>query len=328
MDLPYSAQPPSSQPEPKELTPTILGDADHPAGYMPDPGLVDAVNVALALRQPLLITGEPGTGKSQLARSVAYQLGLDPPLNFETKSTSVAKDLFYTFDNIARFRAAQTSAVERPFAEYLTFNALGLAIVLANHEEQVRDCLPKHFVHPGQRRSVVLIDEIDKAPRDFPNDILNEVDRFFFRIPEAGGRMISADERFRPVLIMTSNSEKSLPDAFLRRCIFYSIPFPEPARLEQIVLTRLTGQLENGATLLRESVGFFVELRKPDSALGKKPGTAELLNWLVAMLEFGCDPSQALKSQSRTVRKTLSAVSKVVEDQEKIQEHFDRWIPS
>ena len=107
--LPYLPLAPASRPSPKELVPLLVGDADDPAGYLADAGLVDAVNVALLLRQPLLLTGEPGTGKSQLARSVAYQLGLDAPLNFETKSTSIARDLFYSFDHIARFRAAQST---------------------------------------------------------------------------------------------------------------------------------------------------------------------------------------------------------------------------
>lgn len=325
MQLPYSEHPPASKPDPRELPVNLLGDGDSPAGYIPDSGLVDAVNVALTLRQPLLVTGEPGTGKSQLARSVAYQVGLDAPLDFETKSTSVAKDLFYTFDNIARFRLAQTSKAEQPIGEFITFNALGLAIILANPEERVRDLLPSDFVHAGQRRSIVLIDEIDKAPRDFPNDILNEVDRFFFRIPEAGGQMVSADDGFRPILIMTSNSEKSLPDAFLRRCIYYSIPFPDPKRLEEIVLKRLAGQLEAGSTLLQESIEFFMELRKPDSGLRKRPGTAELLNWVIAMLALGIEPSQALKANSRAVRATLSALSKVAEDQERVHERFAQW---
>jgi MoxR-like ATPase len=325
-DLPYSAKPPASTPVAKEFTPSLVGNSDDPAGYLPDAGLVDAVNVALVLRQPLLVTGEPGTGKSQLARSVAYQLGLDAPLDFETKSTSVARDLFYTFDNIGRFRAAQTTHEELPIGEFISFNALGKAIILANREDSVRHILPRTFVHPGHRRSVVLIDEIDKAPRDFPNDILNEVERFFFRIPEAGGTIIAAEDRFRPVVIMTSNSEKALPEAFLRRCIFYSIPFPEPERLEEIVLTRLIGQVQKGAPLLEQTIEFFLLLRGSDKGLRKRPGTAELLNWLAAMLEFGCDPNGSIKSQERPVRAAMSTLSKMAEDQERVHEVFRHWL--
>ncbi|CUS33833.1 ATPase-like protein [Candidatus Nitrospira nitrosa] len=325
-ELPYSESPPASRPTYKELAPPILGGTDDPAGYLADRGLVDAVNVALLLRQPLLVTGEPGTGKSQLAFSVAYQLGLAPPLTFETKSTSVARDLFYTFDNIGRFRAAQTTATELPVAEFISFNALGRAILLANPQEQVQEFLPGGYTHFEQRRSVVLIDEIDKAPRDFPNDILNEVERFFFRVPEAGGRIISAPADFKPIVIMTSNSEKALPEAFLRRCIFYSIPFPDPERLEEIVFSRLIGKVEKGAPLLQEALEFFLELRHPDSGFRKKPGTAELLNWLVAMLEFGCDPNTSLRPQYRTVEATLSALSKLVEDQGRLRDDFRQWL--
>ena len=201
-----------------------------------------------------------------------------------------------------------------------------MAIVLANAPEDVAGLLPAGFTHPGQRRSVVLIDEVDKAPRDFPNDILNEVERFFFRIPELGGTVLSAAERSRPVVIMTSNSEKALPEAFLRRCIFYNIPFPDPPRLEEIVLSRMTGQLASGTPLLASGIEFFVSLRAADSRLRKKPGTAELLNWLTAMLEFGCDASTSLASQERTVRATLSTLSKIAEDQETVRESFQHWL--
>ncbi|KXU90038.1 hypothetical protein CI15_07665 [Paraburkholderia monticola] len=323
----YSELPPPARPAPQEHVAELLGETEDPAGYRPDEGLVDAVNVALILRQPLLVTGEPGTGKTQLARSVAYQLGLPDPLNFETKSTSVARDLFYTFDNVARFRAAQAGKDTEDLGEFISFNALGEAIILANEENAVRHYLPSDYAHPGQRRSVVLIDEIDKAPRDFPNDILNEVERFFFRVPEAGGMLIRADDRFRPVLIMTSNSEKSLPEAFLRRCIFYSIPFPQPDRLEEIVLTRLSGRLATGSPLMSEAIEFFMTLRANSTGLRKKPGTAELLNWLVAMLEFGCEPSAALRSQWQA-RRALSALAKVAEDQDRVGDEFSRWFAS
>jgi len=309
-----------------ELAPPLVGETDAPSGYLADPGLVDTVNVALILRQPLLVTGEPGTGKSQLARSIAYQLGLEAPLNFETKSTSIARDLFYSFDNIGRFRSAQAGDGHIAVAEFISFNALGMAIILANPPEQIAEFLPRGFAHPGQRRSVVLIDEVDKAPRDFPNDILNEVERFFFRIAELGGRLVSADDRYRPIVVMTSNSEKALPEAFLRRCIFYNIPFPTADRLEEIVLSRLIGQFKSGAPLLKDAIEFFVALRGTDSRLRKRPGTAELLNWLTAMLEFGCKADTALRAQERPVRATLSTLSKMTEDQEAVRESFQHWI--
>src|SRR5262249_30135573 len=181
-----------------------------PENYLPDPGLVDAVNVALMLRQPLMITGEPGTGKTALAASVAWELGLDDPLSYETKSTSTARDLFYLYDTLGRFTAKELRADAGQAKDYITFNALGHAIVLANAPDKVADMLPRDFVHTGKRRSVVLIDEVEKAPRDFPNDILNEIERMYFRIPELGNRTVAADEDAYPVVIMTNNSEKSL----------------------------------------------------------------------------------------------------------------------
>src|SRR5205085_1382510 len=148
---------------------------------------------------------------------------------FETKSTSLARELFYAYDTLGRFHAAQTGEGSQKNLDYVTYNALGVAILRANEEAAVAKWIPqgKGFVHGGRRRSVVLIDEIDKAPRDFPNDILNEVEGMYFRIPELGDALIKADETMRPVLILTSNSEKNLPDAFLRRCIYYYLPFPD-----------------------------------------------------------------------------------------------------
>ena len=222
----YGENPPKSKPAPQDLPAPLLANATDPAGYLPDQGLVDAVNVALILRQPLLVTGEPGTGKSQLAASVAYQLGLDPPLCFETKSTTIARDLFYSFDNIGRFRAAQTAGASANPRLFLAFNALGLAIVLANSPEVAGPVLPPDFKHHGRRRSVVLIDEIDKAPRDFPNDILNEIERLYFRIPELGDAQVSAEPDYRPVVIMTSNSEKTCRTHFRAAASSTASPFP------------------------------------------------------------------------------------------------------
>jgi len=202
LELLYHEKPPDIKPQPRQLETALLTQADDPAGYLPDQGLVDAVNVALLLRQPLLLTGEPGTGKSQLAASVAYQLGLAPPMVFETKSTSVARDLFYHFDNIGRFRAAQTPGAAADPVLFLTLNALGHAIALANPPSDVGHILPPIYRHEEQRQSVVLIDEIDKAPRDFPNDILNEIERLFFRIPELGNVDVRARPNLRPIVVM------------------------------------------------------------------------------------------------------------------------------
>jgi MoxR-like ATPase len=182
----------------------------------------------------------------------------------------------------------------------LTYNALGEAILRAQEPDTIRQLVPDSFELSPARRSVVLIDEIDKAPRDFPNDILNEIDRLFFRIPELGGATVGVEhDRYRPILIMTSNSEKSLPDAFLRRCIFYSIPFPDEARLQQIILSRLGELISSEAALLKDTVAFLLAIRLDSAGLRKRPGTAEMLNWTAAILEFGGDPQKQLKGAVR-----------------------------
>jgi MoxR-like ATPase len=186
--------------------------------------------------------------------------------------------------------------------------------------------LPDSFALSPRRRSVVLIDEIDKAPRDFPNDILNEIDRQFFRIPELGGTVVGIDDdEYRPIVVMTSNSEKSLPDAFLRRCIFNWIPFPDETRLQQIILTRLGKRISSEAALLKDVIAFVLALRVDAAGLRKRPGTAEMLNWVAAILEFGGDPDKELKNQRETIFRTLASLSKYVEDQDRVAEQFKTW---
>jgi MoxR-like ATPase len=297
-------------------------ERDDPADYKPDPGLVDAVNVALVLNKPLLLTGEPGTGKSQLAFSVAWQLAARRQLNvtaahverFEAKSTSLARDLFYSFDTLGRFHAVYAHGSENN-ADYITYNALGRALLKGLPYQSIADLVSADFQHDGPMRSVVLIDEIDKAPRDFPNDLLNEIDQMFFRVVELKNRRVGGldtlAEGFRPLVFITSNSEKNLPDPFLRRCIYYNIPFPEPDALRAILLARLRelqGAGPQGA-LVQDALGFFQELRNA-GATGHKLSPAELIQWLAYMVRRGADPGRPLRAAQEFAAAGLAALVK------------------
>ncbi len=294
-----------------------------PQGYIPDEGLVQAANVALLLSQPLLLTGEPGTGKTQFAYNLADELGFGVPLKFETKSSTEARDLFYAYDHLGRFHARENDASPAHFIQY---NALGQAILLANDRADVQDILPAEFVHPGGRhRSVVLIDEMDKAPRDVPNDVLNEIESMYFRVPELGNAPISAAADMQPIVIMTSNSEKALPDAFLRRCIYYDVPFPSDERLRQIVASRLRDDLKPDSPLLDDAISFFWMIREPRHALRKPPATAELLNWVQSMVDRGGDPNSSIRNDDALVGASAVTLFKTKADQDLARILIEQW---
>src|SRR5512132_3996249 len=229
----------------RELPPPLMAQVTGPKDYIAHEALMDAINTALALGQPLLVTGEPGCGKTELGDFVAWQLGLGRAIRYQIKSDMQARDLFYSFDTVARFHDAQMAgrdaSARRDAVHFIEYHGLGEAIIRATVPGTYHELLSERLKreHTEQRRSVVLIDEIDKAPRDVPNDLLAEFERPRFRIPELGNVEIAADERFRPILVITSNSEKALPDAFLRRCVYYDMPFPDPATLKRIVETRI-----------------------------------------------------------------------------------------
>jgi MoxR-like ATPase len=323
----YTGNPETPAPGSPVHVPSLVRDtASEAAAYKADERLVDAVNVALILSQPLLVTGEPGTGKTQLAYSLGRELGYEV-LKFETKSTSLARDLFYTYDTLGRFHDAQLQRA-RDSKEYLTYNALGIAILQTQERPQVEEVLPTKFEHYGPRRSIVLIDEIDKAPRDFPNDLLNEIESMYFKIPELGivSGGITAKKEMRPVIIITSNSEKSLPDAFLRRCIFYDIPFPDDERLTEIVLSHMTVLIQKKPAWLEDAIEFFSTLREPGRGLDKAPATAELLNWITYLRSARIGDEGRLRSEQKLLSSSLSALFKSKSDQERADSILNEWL--
>ncbi|WGD48657.1 AAA family ATPase [Bradyrhizobium sp. CB1650] len=261
-----------------------------------------AIQVALLLRQPLLLTGEPGVGKTQSARALAHALGLRYD-RFDVKSTTTGRDLLYSFDDVARFRDAamarlrKASPIQGGLARYVELSALGRAIVLsAGADKEVtsnlsrrallgdevswdgrltlKQLFPGAFTEQAEAQSLVLIDELDKAPRDTPNDLLVEFEEMRLRIPELGDLQVEADERRWPVLIVTSNSERSLPDPFLRRCVFHHLTL-SPESLPEIVLLQLPDMKDDPA--VTELIAVFNGIRKDVTGLQKPPSTAELV---------------------------------------------------
>lgn len=290
-----------------------ITELDDPAYYIAEKGLSDAVNVALMLGQPLLVTGEPGTGKTQLGASIAYELDLPAPLVFHTKSSSAARDLFYRYDSLAHFHDAQFSKEESAIENYITYEALGLAILLSMKPEEANPFLSESLRDKGPIRPVVLIDEIDKAPRDLPNDVLNEIEHMSFTIKETG-RTFSAAQSYRPILVLTSNSEKNLPDAFLRRCVFYHISFPDTERLREIVQKRLKLSPDFTPQMLDNAILHFEEIR--EMVLRKKPATAEFLAWIRILEKAHLDVNNLKPGEAEALAFTYSILAKNQEDKE------------
>lgn len=311
-------------PTPIEIPLSRRTGKDDPSMYIPDPGLVDAMRAALLLRRPLFLTGEPGTGKTQAAHYLNWKLGYGKTaLRFDAKSTSTARDLFYTYDTIGRFYAAQTKEGSQNSVDYIRYNSLGEAILRANEWDDIKKWVPSGFPNPGRpSQSVVLIDEIDKAPRDFPNDVLNEIEHMRFRIPELGNVEFAAKEAFFPVLVMTSNSEKNLPAAFLRRCLYYNIPKPDQNRFSEIVNLRLG--VDARSALMKDAVDFLLFLRGSEADLSKKPATAELLDWVLLLQARGAQPEQQFQSISTVVESSLPTIIK--DETKNPKDLFKTWL--
>lgn len=285
----FSSKAGPSPKEPVLLPPGLQSAVTRPQDYIAGKDLVDAVNTALLLHQPLLLTGEPGTGKTQLAYALAHQLGYQH-WRFQAKSTSQSRDLFYTYDAVGHFRAPTGSRQ----LDFVRFEALGKAILAASAWEAVSELDPKQLAQRKPTPSVVLIDEIDKAPRDFPNDILAEIEDLTFKAPEIGIDLPAP--QLRPAVVITSNSERDLPDAFLRRCVYYDIPFPERKDLLDILAARLRpaeGKSED-TEFCSTALDFFSALRVLPG-LRKKPATAELIAWMTALRRAYPEASNPLK---------------------------------
>ena len=261
------------------------------SGYIAGDELAAAVNVAVALERPLLIRGEPGTGKTLLAEAVAQALGLEL-LVWGVKSTTRAQDGLYVYDTVQRLYDSQFGDGDpADIARYIRLGRLGEA-----------------FASP--ERVVLLIDEVDKADLEFPNDLLWELDRMSFHIPETG-RTVSAVHR--PVVIITSNAEKELPDAFLRRCVFHYISFPGPEQMAEIVRVH---HPDLDDVLIAAAMEAFYVLRSFDG-LQKRPTTSELIDWVQALVISGVPADRVL-----TELPFLGVVLKTPQDVEIARRHL------
>ena len=229
--------------------------------YVTSEPLRNSVNVAIALGRPLLIRGEPGTGKTLLAHSIAHGLG-KKLIVWNVKSTTKAQEGLYVYDTVQRLNDSRFG--DRDISDIKQYIKLGK--------------LGQSFASPEQ--VVLLIDEVDKADIEFPNDLLNELDEMSFYIPETNETITAV---YRPITVITSNAEKELPDAFLRRCIFHYIEFPAPELMEEIVRVHFPDIKDK---LLHEAQKAFYVLREIDE-FRKKPSTSELIDWIRALLAGG-----------------------------------------
>ncbi|GAK59823.1 ATPase-like protein [Candidatus Vecturithrix granuli] len=241
-------------------------------------------------------------------------------MSFYTKTTATATDLFYQYDALRRFQDAHLSDTQAvDIEQYITYQALGQAILLSQPAGQVDDMLPENLHGKGPTRAVVLIDEIDKAPRDLPNDVLNEVEKMEFTVKETG-HTFRAEQRYRPILVLTSNSEKNLPDPFLRRCLFYHIPFPSAEHLKEIVQKRFQDHPDFTPQFIEAVIAHFEDIRK--LTLKKKPAIAEFLAWIRVLQALEIDPNHPKPGQSEALALSYSILAKTQEDLATLKRKF------
>ncbi|WP_415391603.1 AAA family ATPase [Paracoccus sp. SJTW-4] len=256
--------------------------------YVASPDLALAVNAAVTLERPLLVKGEPGTGKTELARQVAASLGL-PIIEWNVKSTTRAQQGLYEYDAVSRLRDSQLSEARvHDIGNYIRKGKLWQAF-------------------EADAKVVLLIDEIDKADIEFPNDLLQELDRMEFHVYETGETIVACH---RPVVIITSNNEKELPDAFLRRCFFHYIRFPDAETLKRIVAVHHPGLKPR---LLDEALTQFLELREAPG-LKKKPSTSEFLDWLKLILAEDLSPEDLKRPAGEMLPRLHGALLKNEQD--------------
>jgi len=232
--------------------------------FVPGKRLETAINTAISVGEPLLITGEPGTGKTQAAYYTAYKLNVEPVIHFQVKSESTAKDLLYNFDTVRYFHDANLEKTENKQLnkkDYIEKRALWHAFERA---------------HQTGLPCVILIDEIDKAPRDFPNDLLHELDKMEFTIGETEDKVL-APKKLQPIVFITSNSERRLPEPFLRRCVYHHIEFTD--KMIELAVEARNEEFGNlSSEFCKMAVKRFLALRERN--LRKRPATGELMVWL------------------------------------------------
>jgi MoxR-like ATPase len=237
--------------------------------YIASTELSRIVNVALLLQRPLLIKGEPGTGKTLLAKSIAEGIGM-PLISWNVKSTTRAKDGLYIYDTVQRLYDSRFQDKDvGDIKQYIKLGPLGRAFA-------------------SEQRVVLLIDEIDKGDVEFPNDLLHELDQMSFYIGETEETIAA---KHRPVVVITSNSEKELPDAFLRRCVFHFIEFPDRELMGSIVRVHFPTL---DTDLLKHALDAFYRVRAIEG-VRKRPSTSELIDWIAALLAEGVDPASLEK---------------------------------